>query len=234
MLKDRGVSACVAESGQTPAAYVAGSFERKDLTLRTGERIVVTIGNSGCMARGQSVRVLVYRRIGETYRRVYDGVSMPDQARAGTDGTLLLPTHETIDTIFEPVYVWNGATYAFSPALSHVYDVPLGTDRPYWLPVRFLPGTSSTVLHGSAADNFGQTYTFTARAGQSVSIDVLLPEKHPPAVFLALGDRTIADLDNRTWSGTLPAGGTYTLDVFGPEGARDDVLTPYAIRLEIR
>lgn len=54
------------------------------------------------------------------------------------------------------------------------------------------------------------------------------------AVFLALGDRTIADLDNRTWSGTLPAGGTYTLDVFGPEGARDDVLTPYAIRLEIR
>lgn len=234
MLKDPELRSCVADSGQTATAYLAGSFVTKRVTLRTGERIVVAIGNSGCLARGQSMRVLVYRQTANAFQKVYDGVSMPEHVEAGTDGTLLLPTHETIDTIFEPVFVWNGTTYAFSASRSHVYDVPLETDRPYQMPVRFSPGSSSTVLHGSSANNFGQTYVFSARAGQHISIEIVSPQKRAPAVFLALGDRTIAELDNRRWSGTLSKSGTYALDVFGPEGARADVLTPYTLRLEIR
>lgn len=233
MMKDPGVRSCVADSGHSASAYVAASFVRKDVTLRSGERIVVVIGNSGCMARGQSVRVLAYRQTADAYREVYDGVSMPEHVAVNSDGTLMLPTHETIDTIFEPVYVWNGTAYAFAASRSHVYDVPLGTDRPYRLPVRFSPGETATVLRGSSADNFGQTYAFSARAGQRISIEILDPQKRPPAVFLWLGDRNIAELDGRTWSGALPSSGTYTLDVLGPEGAAEDVLRPYAIRLEV-
>lgn len=233
MMKDPGVRSCVADSGHSAPAYVAASFVRKDVTLRTGERIVIMIGNSGCMARGQSVRVLAYLQTATAYRMVYDGVAMPEHVEVNSDGTLLLPAHETIDTIFEPVYVWNGTTYAFAPSRSHVYDVPLGTDRPYQLPVRFAPGETATVLRGSSADNFGQTYAFSARAGQRISIEILDPQQRPPAVFLSLGDRNIAEVGGRTWSGGLPSSGTYTLDVFGPEGAREDVLRSYAIRLEI-
>lgn len=156
MLKDPGVRSCVADSGWAPAAYVAASFVRKDVTLRTGERMVLMVGNTGCMARGQSVRVLVYRASPDRYRMVYDGVSLPDQVDAGTEGTLSLPTHETFDTIFEPIYVWNGSAYAFAPFRSDVYDLPLQVRRPYRMPIRFSPGTSSTILRGSAAENLGQ------------------------------------------------------------------------------
>lgn len=234
MMKDSGVRSCVADSGQKPAAYVAASFVRKDVTLHSGEHMVVMIGNTGCMARGQSARVLVYRQTAKDYRLVYDGVSLPEEADAGTDGTLSLPTHETFDTIFEPMYVWNGTAYAFSPLRSDVYDLPLQMRRPYRLPIRFSPGTSSTILRGSAAENFGQGYSFAARKGQRVAIQILDPKKRFPAVSLWLGDRDVALIDGNRWSGVLASDGTYTLDVFGPDGARDDVLVPYAIRLEIR
>jgi hypothetical protein len=234
MMRDSAVRACVADSGRSAAAYLADAFVRKDVRLHTGQRIVVMIGNDGCMSRGQSMRLLVYRMTAEGYREVFDAVSMPEQVTANRDGTLLLATHETIDTIFEAVYVWNGTTYAFSAGRSHIYDVPLETERPYEMPVRFKAGSSSTVLDGSSTTNFGQTYTFLARAGQHLTIEILNPQKQLPAVFLSLGDRRIAELDGGRWSGTLPSSGTYTLDVFGPEGAPEDVLRRYAIRLTIR
>ena len=157
--------------------------------------------------------------------------------RAVTLRTGVLPTHETMETIFESTYVWNGSTYAFSAPRSHVYDVVLAERRPYQVAVRFAPGATSAALAGSVALNFGQDYVFEGRAGQRATIDLTAFTGSRPTIVLYYGDEddSIADLlHGRAWSGALPRAGTYRLTVYGSDASNADRVSTYAIRLTVR
>jgi hypothetical protein len=233
LMRDPQIAACAREAGTAAQAYVARAIRTREVRLRGGRRMTVAVGADGCMARGQATRIMIFEHVNGTYRRVLDSVTMPDTFDVSEDGSAVLLTHETIDTIFEATFVWNGKNYAFSGMQSHVYDVLLGQRRPYQVRVRFSPGAFATTLSGSVALNFGQNYVFDARAGQKVTIE-LTNRGRRPEIFLSYREHQLAHVESDRWSGTLPRTGTYDLIVFGL-GERDaTTVSPYAIRLTIR
>lgn len=232
LMQDKELRQCVADMGAAPAAYIASSWEFRRLTLRSGERMTVAIAKKGCLA-SQNSAVRVYREIDGHYHLVFSGNAMPETVEASSGGTISLAAHGTIDTVVEPVYVWNGKAYALAPEQSHIYDISVELRRPYQVPVRFAAGTSSAEVRGTFSENFGNTYVFVAKARQYATIE-LLEHGHVPGVALRFGNRSVAQLDGKRWSGVLPFSGTYALDVFGFDLSDHDALLPYTIRLTIR
>jgi hypothetical protein len=220
-----------------PRAYVARAFDVRRVTLRTGEQMIVTIATDSCLAVGQSTRIMIFEHISHGYRRVLDDVTLPGFAKVNEDGTAVLPTHESMEVIFEAAYVWNGTRYVFSPSRSHRYDVALGEQRPYELPVRFTAGTFAATLSGSVAYNFGDGYVFSARAGQGVTMELTKHTGDRARVSLYYGDgiSSIGELnESDRWSGKLPRTGTYRLLVSGSDASSDERPSRYAIVLTIR
>ncbi|MBV8491037.1 MAG: hypothetical protein JO199_10965 [Candidatus Eremiobacteraeota bacterium] len=234
MMRDVQLQGCVRDAGIAPAAYISKSFKLRDFTLRSGEHMTLAIATEFCMERGQSTRVFVYLKTPHGYRQVLDDFTFSDEVEPDPGGTITLPTHETIDTILESTLAYNGDTYAFSPWQSHIWDVPLEMRRPFLQPVTFDPGASSTILAGSAASNFGQTYSFTARAGQHVTLAFEPGTGRHTGMALNFGDTEVAVVRDGSWSGTLPKTGEYWLDVTGDDRSKADKLEPYRVRLSIR
>lgn len=236
LMRDDRVATCAKEAGKTARAYVEGAFDLRKVRLRTGERMTVAVATDSCLMLGQSTQIFIFERIPAGYRRVLGDVTLPDRADVREDGTVVLPTHETMETIFEATYVWNGNTYAFSGPRSHIYDVTLGKRKPYQVPVRFAHGTFGTTLSGSVALNFGEDYTFRARAGQRLTIDLSRYADRRPSVVLSYGEgeHVVADVFNTNrWSGALPHTGSYDLVVLGSDDTDVTRISGYTLRLGI-
>lgn len=233
LMQDKELRQCVADMGGAPAAYIASTWEFRRLTLRSGERMIVAIAKSGCLV-SQNSAVRVYRKIDGHYHLVFSDNAMPETVEASSNGTISLAAHDTIDTIVEPVYAWDGKAYAFDPERSHVFDISVEQRRPYQVPVHFTAGTSSAEVLGTFSENFGNTYVFVAKAGQRATIELLEHRDHAPGVALSFGDHNVADLDGSRWSGVLPFTGTYAIDVFGFDLPDHTMLLPYKLRLTIR
>jgi hypothetical protein len=239
LMRDKDFRTCVESLAEgSPSAYVGKDFNFQSLTLYSGARLVIVVGRNGCGWQGQAARVLIYRRAQSGYRLVLSDVSLPEHVAAKPDGTVYLAEHETVNTIVQATYVWNGTKYAFSPDRSSIDCIgpERDSERPYEVPIHFARGTSSTVLRGTAYENCGQNYSFVARAGQRVAIERLSPQPHNLRipVLLNFGKDEIANVSGDAWSGTLTRSGKYLLSVFGIEQRGDTDLQPFEIRLTIR
>jgi len=238
MLADKQLSGCVSESGETPQSYIAHAFDLRQMRLRTGEQMTVAVATGGCMALGQSARLMIFQRSsGGHYRRVLDTVTLPGAERANADGTVTAATHESIDVIFEAAYVWNGTSYRFSAVRSHRYDVALGERRQSEIPVRFARSSSAKRLSGTVAYDFGDDYVFEARAGQNITITLRGPTgRGAPSISLYYDDEisSLAELNGSgEWSGKLPKTGSYLLLVSGSDEHDETRTSRYTIWLAI-
>lgn len=172
ILRESHVAVCEKQNATHGEAYVSSAFARREITLRDGSRMTVFVATDPCLALGQSTRIFIFKHTRGAYRRVLDDVTLPAFYEVRSDGTVMLPTHETMETMFEAAYVWNGTAYVFSPAHTRIYDIPLGVRRPYQIAINFRRGASAETLSGTVALNFGQDYVFHARAGQTASIEL--------------------------------------------------------------
>jgi hypothetical protein len=237
MMRDKSLADCANASGKTPQAYFSQAFDYRDVTLRTGERMIVAIASDesdGCVARGGESRVEIFERIAGGYRRVLDSVAIPEHVEVGGDGTATLPEHELENTIVEKAFFWNGSAYEFSAVRSHVYDVALGERRPYQVPVRFAPGTFETTFSGTAAYNFGQDYVFEARAGQRLTMELTKHTIRLPKIYVAYGTDVLSTPNAGRWSVVLPHTGTYVLTIEGGDLPEATPISSYVVRLSIR
>lgn len=239
LMRDKDFRGCVESSEEgAPSAHVGKDFNFQSLMLYSGVRLVIAVGKNDCGWQGQAARVLIYERTQSGYRLVLSDFSLPEHAAAKPDGTLSLARHETVNTILQATFVWNGTKYAFAPDRSSIYCVgpERGNERPYELPIHFAPGTSSTILRGTAYENCGQNYSFDAHAGQRVTIKRLSsqPRNLRIPVFLDLGKDGIAYLRGDAWSRTLTHSGNYLLSLFGIDQRGEIDLQPFEIRLTIR
>jgi hypothetical protein len=237
LMRDNVVAGCARDAGKTPQAYVASAFDFSGVTLRRGERMTVAVATDPCLALGQSTRIMIFQRTINGYRRVLNDVTVPGLQSVGSDGTATLPTHDSMEVMFEATYVWNGTAYVFSGPRSHRYDVALGERRPAEIPVAFASGTYGATLSGNVAYNFGDEYLFEARAGQKLTIDLTKFDSRRTSLSLYYGDdiSTLAEIRSTAgWSGTLLKTGTYSLFIDGTDESDDTRRFTYVIRLAIR
>lgn len=184
--------------------------------LRGGELMRVAVATASCMTLGQSTRIFIFATAHDRYRLVLDALTLPDSFRVSEDGSAVLPTHESMETIFESAYVWNGSSYLFSPARSRIYDVPLRERRPYQISVRVGREEPQRTLEGTVALNFGQEYAFEARAGERVTVERDQSDAPPPSISLwyAGAQEPIANRIGTRWSAELRKSGIYHLLVW--------------------
>jgi hypothetical protein len=236
MLREPKVSSCAADSGTTPNAYIARAFDLRSVTLKSGTQMAVATATDPCLTLGASTKIMIFARTRSGYRRVLDDVTLPGLAEVRSDGSVMLPTHESMDVIFEATYLWNGTTYVFSATRSHRYDVALGERRPYEVPVRLAPGQSATTLSGTVAYTFGDTYVFQARKGQRLALELTKYTGARPRIALYFKEEisSLAELnDTGRWSGELQRTGEYHLLVSGSNESDEARRGAYTIRLAI-
>lgn len=235
MSADAQIADCARASDVSPATFVRQGFDFKDVRLPGGTPATVAVSTSGCLAHNAVARVMIYARTPHGYRLVLDDYSLPEAVDVGPDGTVTLASHETVEIVDQAAYAWNGTGFVFAPYRSTRYDVALGESRPYERPLAFAPGASSATRSGSVFGLFGDTYTFTARAGQRVTVKLLHGDAGAIDVTIDdAGTEQLERVDERTWSGVLHRSGRFTLDVYGktaPEGA---VKVPYTVSIAIR
>lgn len=235
--QDKTVDDCAKESGKSPQAYVFEAFDLRRVRLHGGEQMIVATATDPCLALGQSTRIMIFQNTSDRYQRVLDDVTLPGLARVGSDGTVMLPTHESMDVIFEASYLWNGASYVFAPLRSHRYDVALGERRPYEVALRLVRGATATTLSGTTAYNFGEDYVFEATAGAILTIDFMKQSGIPPGVSLYYDDEMSSVVKLHAfgnWAGKLRRSGTYRLLVSGGDESNETRLSRYVIQLSAR
>lgn len=235
-MQDKDVSACAREADLASTAYVSHALALKDVTLRGGQQMTVATSTDGCLSVGQSARIMIFAKTPGGYRRVLKAMTLPDSWHVDADGAAMLPTHESMDVIFEATYVWNGTSYAFAPLRSHRYDVGLGERKPYEIPLRPVRGTPTTIS-GTVAYTFGDDYAFTARAGETITIELIDHSGPAPLVALDRNDdiSSLAELDGAgRWSGRLAKSGTYYLRISGTNESDAQRRSRYTLRLTVR
>lgn len=236
LLRDNVVAGCAHDSGKAPQAYVARAFDYSNVTLHAGERMTVAVATDPCLALGQSTRIMIFEPTPTGFRRVLNDVTVPGLQSVSADGTVTLPTHDSMEVMFEATYVWNGTTYAFSGPRSHRYDIALDERRPAEIPVAFAPGAYAATLSGNVAYNFGDEYVFAARAGQKLTIEPKKYDGRRTNISLYYADDISAIAEIRTtagWNGALPKTGTYRLFIDGTDESDATRRSTYAIRLAI-
>ena len=105
------------------------------------------------------------------------------------------------------------ALLALAPPLAGAADKVTTT------PVQFAKGTSSATLRGTVAGYDTVRYTVAARAGQIMTVTLAGSANanlnvYAPGVVPGQGEALGSTDERRRWTGTLPASGTYVVQVY--------------------
>jgi hypothetical protein len=105
------------------------------------------------------------------------------------------------------------ALLALAPTLAGAADKVTTT------PVQFAKGTSSATLRGTVAGYDTVRYTVGARAGQTMTVTLAGSANasfnvYAPGVVAGQGEALGSTDETRRWTGTLPASGTYVVQVY--------------------
>jgi len=229
--RDPRYAACVTESGLSPSTYVRTKLRLESLVLRSGERMLaVSMRDEECLCNNSSCKFTIYVHTPDArWRQVLDTYTMND-AVVGTDGTVEVDEHESVDTIAQLVYAWDGSQYDFLPDRSHEFDVGYGA-KPYRTMLHFAPHRDSLTLSSVAYGTFGDSFAFIARAGQVVSLRTESRTALDP-IILSYGRNFGQELQLGAGStARLPVNGTYEFLV-GPAVAGETAR--YRLLLTIR
>jgi len=231
LLRDPRYAACATASGLSPASYVRTKLRVEPLVLRSGERMLaVSMRDEACLCNNSSCKFTIYLRTPDArWRQVLDTYTMND-AVVRYDGTVRVDEHESVDTIAQLVYAWDGSQYDFLPDRSSEFDVGYGT-KPYRTMLHFAPHRDGLTRSGEAYGTFGVSYAFIARAGQLLTLNVKSKGSLDP-IILSYGRDFDRELQFRKSSTIrLPVSGTYEFLV-APAVAGETVR--YRFRLSIR
>jgi hypothetical protein len=123
---------------------------------------------------------------------------------------------------------------ALTPALATAADKVTTT------PVHFTKGASSATLRGTLSGYDTVRYTVSARAGQTMTVTVGGSANanfnvFAPGVVPGEGEALGSNDEMRRWSGTLPASGTYVVQVYQMRAqARRGEKAPHTLTVAIR
>jgi hypothetical protein len=228
LVRDPDVAPC-AESAHfaSHSAYAGANFDFSTVALKSGPRMIVVTGGGSCVCGNANCKIVVFEHAGYTYRPVLSDYGIDWKVRP--DGTAVVTSHDSAAVVYRTSYRWNTKTYAVS-AKDMIY-VPGNVVKPAIRQLSFAPGTSSTVIRGDKLTlGFEDEWTFTARAGQTLTIAVLEHDRHFGSFSVRDNTNIVGTESRGTVHFVLPRSGRYEITV---EGA-DESFSTYALNVQLR
>ncbi len=213
-------------------AELNGALANSDFTALGqfgGKRVILTgVRGGACLCgNGANCPFFVLARDGERSETLLSTYAT-EIRRAGTAKplpNLIERARDNAETYFETEDIFRDGRYA--TLHTWIVRADLGARKLVDVPVRFAPGTSSVMLHGSSAQDWYDEYEFSAQRGQQLTVDAI-HARDTLTLTLYRGDKAI-DLKPGIAT-TLPASGAYRFHV----EAQTDTPHPYSLRLTIR
>lgn len=210
---------CIAqEEGGARAAEEGTTVEEVDLNRDGVPEYEVGLSD-GCACGMVNCLIHLYRQTPAGYELILDGASGYglDVLKTSTNGyaDVRVTARNNAATAFESTYKFDGKQYR--EANSSLVNPETGERKPSQRRVQFKRGTSSTTLRGRVSIVMPDTYLIGARAGQVMTIQLTAPRKSVRFILMSPSTSSLVDDNTRTWTGTLPENGDYSIIVEGDE-----------------
>lgn len=227
LVRDPDVAPC-AERARTAshAAYASANFDLSRVNLTDGPHMVVVSGGGSCVCGNANCKIAVFEQNGNAYRSVLSDYAIDWKVRP--DGTAVITSHDSAAVVFRTSYRWSGKTYTVT-ATDMVY-LPNNVSKPATRAVKFAPGASSTVIRGNKLTlGFEDEWTFSARAGQSLTVTLVRRDRHFGSFSIRSDGTTLGTASTGTLHVTLPQSRRYDITVEGS----DESFSSYVLSVRI-
>lgn len=222
--RDDDAAGC--DAAQVRAAATSATIRR--LGAIGGSDVVLANVANPCICGAQNCPYYVLRLDAGTPRVLYQTIGVTARVVAASPlPTLVFGAHDSALVHVETVAAYRGGRYVDVSYARVRGDT--GARKPNAVPVRFAPGASSAVLHGSASLGWYDEYAFDASKGQQITVVGVRAKAPLTATIFSADSGTVADLKPGTpW--TLPRSGSYRLHV----ELGSDTELPYELTFSIR
>jgi hypothetical protein len=227
LVRDPDVAPCAQSAhASSNAAYVGENFYFSDVKLTGGPNMVVVTGGGSCVCGNANCKIVVFEQNGNAYKSVLSDYGIDWKIRP--DGTAVVTSHDSAAVVYRTSYRWSGKAYAVT-ATDMVY-LPNNVSKPATRVITFAPGASSTVIRGNKLTlGFEDEWTFSARAGQTLTVTVTKRDPHFGSFSIRNDGTTLGTASTGTLRVTLPQSRRYSLTVEGS----DESFSSYALSVRI-
>lgn len=157
--------------------------------------------------------IYLYRQSRNGYELILDGAAGLglEVLKTSSNGyaDVRIEARDTAATRSEATYKFDGKQYRESRSI--IVHQETGESKPAYRRVQFKRGTSSTTLSGKVSIALPDTYLVGARAGQTMTVQLTAPGKSVRFLLMSPASRNLIADNSRSWTGTLPETGDYTI-----------------------
>ena len=206
------------EEGGVRAAEEDTTVEEVDLNRDGVPEYEVGL-TSTCACGMANCSIYLYRQSVTGYELILDGASGRglELLKTSSNGyaDVRVEARNSAATRFETTYKFNGKQYRESG--SKIVHQETGESKPAYRRVQFKRGASSTTVQGKVSIALPDTYLLGARAGQVMTVQLTSQSKSVRFLVMSPTSRNLMADNSRSWTGTLPETGDYTILVDADE-----------------
>jgi hypothetical protein len=219
LAENRELRECIeAEEGGALAAEEKTTVEEVDLNRDGIPEYEVGL-SSPCECGMVNCSIYVYRQVGRGYELILDDASGMglELLKTSSKGYLDLrvDARNNAATYSTTKYKFDGKKYRDVGTM--VVHHETGETKPASRRIQFKRGMSSTTVQGKASLAMPDIYLVGARAGQTITLQLTAPRKSVRFSLMSPKTESLVFDIQRSWTGTLPETGDYTILVDGDE-----------------
>jgi hypothetical protein len=205
------------EEGGARAAEEGTTVEEVDLNRDGVPEYEVGL-SSPCACGMVNCSIFLYRQSPRGYELILDGASGfgLDVLKTSSNGyvDVRVTARDNAAAQSRTDYKFDGKQYREASAT--IVQPQTGESKPAYRRVQFKRGLSSTTVQGKVSIALPDTYLVGARTGQVMTVELTAPRKAVTFMVMSPTTRSLAD-NTRTWTGSLPETGDYTIIVEADE-----------------
>ena len=219
LVDDSELRECLKEQeGGARAAEEGMTVEARDLN-HDGIKEYEVQFSGACSCGAQNCTIYLYRANSEGFESILENASGLgiELLRTSSNGyaDLQINAHDTAATESRTRYKFDGKQYR--EAQTTLVHLETGESKPAFRRVQFARGSSSATVQGKVSIALPDTLLVGARAGQVMSVQLTAPRKSVRFLVMSPTTRNLVADNVRTWTGTLPETGDYTIIVHADE-----------------